>query len=222
LIELLVVVGIIAILAAIAVPHLLEAQTRAKVSAAKNNLRIVAGALEAYHVDFSAYPAMRAMPPEDPFGLLADHQLAGLTTPVAYISASCMRDPFGVIRQRAYTFSGRTASSGAAARAAEDTGLPVPSVVNPGKSLLYYEYRSFSQFVEITWIQRDGAAVISIGPDSRDSFGVYAPFGEALPAAARALGIQNGVDCLYDPTNGTVSEGDLPRYIGEVSFSQQI
>jgi prepilin-type N-terminal cleavage/methylation domain-containing protein len=51
LIELLIVVAIIAILDAIAVPNFLEAQLRAKVSRAKSDMRSVATALEAYRVD---------------------------------------------------------------------------------------------------------------------------------------------------------------------------
>ena len=48
LIELLIVVAIIAILAAIAVPNFLEAQTRSKVSRTKADMRTCATALEAY------------------------------------------------------------------------------------------------------------------------------------------------------------------------------
>src|SRR5215218_4224074 len=51
LIELLIVVAIIAILAAIAVPNFLEAQTRAKVARVKNDQRVIATALESYAVD---------------------------------------------------------------------------------------------------------------------------------------------------------------------------
>ena len=40
LIEVLVVVAIVAILAAIAIPNFLEAQTRAKIARAKNDLRL--------------------------------------------------------------------------------------------------------------------------------------------------------------------------------------
>ena len=48
LIELLIVVAIIAILAAIAVPNFLEAQTRSKVSRTKADMRAMATALDHY------------------------------------------------------------------------------------------------------------------------------------------------------------------------------
>ena len=51
LIELLVVVAVVALLAAIAVPNLLEAQTRAKTSKAKNNLRVLLDGAAAYMID---------------------------------------------------------------------------------------------------------------------------------------------------------------------------
>ena len=56
LIELLIVVAIIAILALIAVPNFMEAQTRAKVSRVHSELRTIATALEAYRVDYNNYP----------------------------------------------------------------------------------------------------------------------------------------------------------------------
>lgn len=56
LIELLIVVAIISILAAIAVPNFLEAQTRAKISRCKADMRTMATAIEAYAVDFVKYP----------------------------------------------------------------------------------------------------------------------------------------------------------------------
>src|SRR5438067_8339679 len=90
LIELLIVVAIIAILAAIAVPNFLEAQTRAKVSRAKADLRTVATALEAYNVDTNKYP------PDFGYGAIYSSflpRLAHLTSPVAYIT-SVPEDPF--------------------------------------------------------------------------------------------------------------------------------
>lgn len=66
LIELLVVVAIISILASIAVPNFQEAQTRAKVSAVKNNMRVLATTLEVYIIDYNKYPTgfSRFLPPE--------------------------------------------------------------------------------------------------------------------------------------------------------------
>ncbi len=56
LIELIVVVGIIAILSAIATPNFLEAQTRSKVSRALSDMRSMRTGLEAYYIDQNSYP----------------------------------------------------------------------------------------------------------------------------------------------------------------------
>src|SRR6186997_2434592 len=56
LIELLIVVAIIAILAAIAVPNFIEAQTRSKVSRTKADMRALATAIESYMTDYNRYP----------------------------------------------------------------------------------------------------------------------------------------------------------------------
>ncbi len=56
LIELLIVVAIIAILAAIAVPNFLEAQTRAKVSRTLADLRTCVIAIDAYQADWNFVP----------------------------------------------------------------------------------------------------------------------------------------------------------------------
>ena len=56
LIELLIVVAIIAILAAIAVPNFLEARVRSKISRCLADLRSLKVGMEAYFVDNNAYP----------------------------------------------------------------------------------------------------------------------------------------------------------------------
>ena len=83
LIELLIVVAIIAILAAIAVPNFLEAQVRAKVSRAQNDMRMLATAIESYHVDNACYPR------DPPVGtcIIVSDGLSELTTPIAYITS---------------------------------------------------------------------------------------------------------------------------------------
>jgi prepilin-type N-terminal cleavage/methylation domain-containing protein len=59
--ELLTVVIVIAVLAAIAVPNFLEAQVRAKTTQVLTNQRLIAAALESYYVDFKAYPPNLAL-----------------------------------------------------------------------------------------------------------------------------------------------------------------
>jgi prepilin-type N-terminal cleavage/methylation domain-containing protein len=95
LIELLIVVAIIAILAAIAVPNFLEAQTRSKISRMKNDMRTVATGLESYKVDHNWYPY-------DGYALSGSHAPlfnywylpTHLSTPVAYLSTCVFVDPF--------------------------------------------------------------------------------------------------------------------------------
>ncbi len=95
LIELLIVVAIIAILAAIAVPNFLEAQTRAKVSRTRADMRSLATGLETYHIDTNTYPF------QNPQFRAVKHApgqplvLENLTTPISYLnSMSSFMDPF--------------------------------------------------------------------------------------------------------------------------------
>ncbi|MBN2329803.1 MAG: prepilin-type N-terminal cleavage/methylation domain-containing protein [Candidatus Omnitrophica bacterium] len=91
LIELLIVVAIIGILAAIAVPNFLSAQIRAKVARAEADMRNISTALESYRLDNNFYPPAS----------LADgstrrkvfDRYVNLTTPVAYMSTIPF-DPF--------------------------------------------------------------------------------------------------------------------------------
>lgn len=174
LIELLIVVGIIAILAAIAIPNLLEAQTRAKISRAKNDLRTLATALEAFHVENHTYP-----------GVIPDNPLDGgawlmvpLTTPVGYI-ASLPADPFLPPAEKEYLM--------------------------PEGGRKTYRYTSYP-------IPPDAAkvwALSSNGPDLlTNTAGIYRGYSD---------GLFRGEDpylpdwALYDPTNGTLSRGDVFR-----------
>lgn len=94
LIELLIVVAIIGILAAIAVPNFLNAQIRAKVAKAQSDMKSLSTAIESYRVDSNTYP-----PDGDdlPNFSLPDFdtraRLKPLTTPISYIS-SLPTDPF--------------------------------------------------------------------------------------------------------------------------------
>ncbi|MGI8907557.1 MAG: type II secretion system protein [Candidatus Sumerlaeaceae bacterium] len=102
LIELLIVVLIIAILASIAVPNLLEAHVRSKVSRTKADMRIMATALEAYVTDNGRNPTFHytTLPTgelDGEFflggqagpGIYSDTNFNGnpqLTTPIAYLT----------------------------------------------------------------------------------------------------------------------------------------
>ena len=94
LIELLIVVAIIAILAAIAVPNFLEAQTRSKVTRAISDMRAVGVAIRVYQTDHNQIPTLhRSIRPRtwivDYMRLEGSHiRRSGdlLTTPVAYLT----------------------------------------------------------------------------------------------------------------------------------------
>jgi type II secretion system protein G len=91
LIELLIVVAIIGILAAIAVPNYLNAQLRAKIAKSEAEMQTIATALESYHIDRGKYP-----PFIDTNGVNinpVNRRLIPLTTPVSYIAA-VPQDPF--------------------------------------------------------------------------------------------------------------------------------
>lgn len=91
LIELLIVVAILGILAAIAVPNLLHAQIRAKVARALADLRTIRAAVDLYRTDHHAVP-LSTHP------ALGDNTIGYLrhtiTTPVAYLRTGLLPDPF--------------------------------------------------------------------------------------------------------------------------------
>ncbi len=107
LIELLVVVAIIAIVAAIALPNLLEAQTRSKVSRARADLKTIVTGIETYRIDHNGYPTYHyTNMPEGhrefhiggavPAWGQPDPNWDGknpITTPISYVT-SYPRDPF--------------------------------------------------------------------------------------------------------------------------------
>ena len=83
LIELMIVVAIIGILAAIAIPNFLQFQLRSKTGEAKTNLAAIRTAEEGYFAEFGVYvdaaatPAPRAAPPSS---VWAGGGLAGFDT----------------------------------------------------------------------------------------------------------------------------------------------
>ena len=87
LIELLIVVAIIGVLAAIAVPNFLNAQTRAKIARVMGDHQAVGSALELYQIDQNGFPFPRRQ-----YHYI--EYVNELTTPVAYTSQIALPDPF--------------------------------------------------------------------------------------------------------------------------------
>jgi len=189
LIELLIVVAIIAILAAIAIPNFLQAQTRAKVSRAQSDIRTIAVGVESYHVDYNEYPWPKIKEEEhhhDHHGNHDDHHHHheewdgyvpdSLTTPVAYLS-SLPEDPFAPPAYRYHYLTQRyQASLGHPELMRETTSVIL------GRPLGEVQYLMFSH-----------------GPDLDHPHHV-----------------EDAVQ--YDPTNGTVSEGSLWYFGPGVGF----
>jgi prepilin-type N-terminal cleavage/methylation domain-containing protein len=181
LIELLIVVAIIAILAAIAVPNFLEAQVRAKTSRMRAGMRTAATALEAYAVDHNRYPYER------------DARLfpASVTTPVAYLT-SLPLDVFRVnaISERDVPYERRTIGYFRFLPRAEESRA---EVMQWRGSDADYESDDLT-------LERFGPwAVSSFGPD-QDWDKIWG--GETY---------RDPILTFYDPSNGTISNGDLSR-----------
>lgn len=197
LIELLIVVAIIAILAAIAVPNFLEAQVRSKVSRGKNDMRSIANALESYRVDCNQYPMdiiFYNFPPNASWpgsgGGEARHtvtKLNLLTTPVAYMT-SIPRNVFANKGNRGVFYG-------------MDYGY------------LSWAWKEVIMVANPTWPQTDKVWVLcSYGPDQRESYGVNLLWGEDYVNRTNNLGENPPFyGALYDPTNGTISNGDIVR-----------
>lgn len=174
LIELLIVVAIIAILAAVALPNLLEAQVRSKVSRAKADMKALQTAIEAYAVDEGKYPPDGDdFADADPFGsdFSARLRLGVLTTPISYMS-NLPPDPF---------------------HKSFDPNPPLV-LLFPGQPPYTYAYNTFGSYTggrgqPAHTGSPDNYNFISLGPS------------EAFDSIQGRL--------AYDPTNGSVSPGDI-------------
>lgn len=93
LIELLIVVAIIGILAAIAVPNFMQAQIRAKLSRIAADFNMLRTGLESYFIDRNNYPNWTVDGKGDNGYHPLELRYIKLTTPIAYIT-SIPKDPF--------------------------------------------------------------------------------------------------------------------------------
>ena len=205
LIELLIVVAIISILAAIAVPNFVEAQTRAKVSKSVAHMRTIANAIEIYRTDYHDFPIIASQPQIDnlqfPYFLVGwlmvsnssgIHIGSRLTTPVEYLG-SVPFDPFNSYLLD--SFFGMNNAYSKSEWSVIMTGVPKQyrSLVNHQPVGLLGRSQGYTYFFE------------SCGPNlTWESQGINTFYGGVGP---------------YNPTNGTVSAGNIMYYdIG--GFSQ--
>jgi prepilin-type N-terminal cleavage/methylation domain-containing protein len=201
LIELLIVVAIIAILAAIAVPNFLEAQIRSKVSRVKADQRSLATALETYVVDHNHYPPNKSNP---------RYQLSDvffLTTPISYITNVGIKDPFAPgfeVSNNLDSFQYFNFESSPADGAFRSWGSYFDNDSVPRLSCCL-----------ASWGPNAGKTEITVPPGTHGNDGGewYGAFGPGLPPSSTGVSTL-GIDRVYDPTNGTISAGDILRVAG--------
>lgn len=208
LIELLIVVAIIAILAAIAVPNFLEAQTRAKVARVKADMRSITTSLETYHIDSNTYvyqnPQCRALRINDTQALVLER----LTTPVAYLNGvSSFTDPF----KSNFVTQGPTLAQKAAAPidehqnwifqlykyyARNDTN---PSILPPAATGAMFAKKP-------SWYILGSAGADGVSENLNEPLTTRPNDGDAEMTFFLTI--------MYDASNGTISNGSLYRVGG--------
>jgi len=198
LIELLIVVAIIAILALIAVPNFLEAQTRSKISRVFADMRSVIIAMETYFSDFNGYPEHIDWNPAVP---RASQRMwfDALTSPISYIT-SMPTDPFQ------FPFStggfGRTPWAGGY--------FHYDPINNTWDGIMGDTWGPWSGFVPEFRSKGFWYVLWSPGPDGDHDFaGTSGGGGQWGAPPGNNKG--SAMACFYDATNGTVSSGDLIR-----------
>ncbi|RJP30158.1 MAG: prepilin-type N-terminal cleavage/methylation domain-containing protein [Candidatus Omnitrophota bacterium] len=193
LIELLIVVGIIGILAAIAVPNYINATLKTRVTQVKLELRNLGAALQTYRIDHNIYPRRNSN-----LLFFAQYLLPDLTSPIAYLSQVNVRDPFGPVEEFEEPTLGVESTP-------DRSFIPLELVKN---SYTYTPYINFSLIQGNPLYRREGFAVTSVGPDRQDSFIVDYPF----PQNIRFLGAS-----VYHPSNGVISSGDIGFFGGDLA-----
>ncbi|MCA9412010.1 MAG: prepilin-type N-terminal cleavage/methylation domain-containing protein [Candidatus Omnitrophica bacterium] len=204
LIELLIVIAIILILIAIALPNFLEAQIRAKVTKSQGEIRSLGIAIESFRIDHNemlvdfwdegdptALERLRRWNFCSPTNLADEIRnqrciLGNLTTPAAYIT-SIPTDPFsGTITDTSDRLT--LALDGTYFYGDNESGIPGEDHGLGGLT------KQRAWFFGLRPLGEDEWALMGWGPDSRI---------EELDGNERFRGLP------YSPTNGTRSRGDI-------------
>lgn len=204
LIELLIVVAIIGILAAIAVPNFLNARIRANIAKVQGDFNTIGAAVELYRIDHSSYPDVFAN-----YDMMRDGRIfyfnsglleysrksySRLTTPVAYLTLTFpLYDPFG-----------------------KNISIDETAKISGWYSFFTFFHRvgreDFENRYNINVVSHETWVLRSLGPDvysggfphnrlSKDS-GLL----DAYPV--------DSVLYLYDASNGLISNGDIHAFQG--------
>jgi prepilin-type N-terminal cleavage/methylation domain-containing protein len=222
LVELLVVIGIISILAAIAMPNYQEALTRSKTAKFMGDCKAVETALETYNADYNFYPAedyypvgsnMEESDMESTYPAIGFVPRA-LTTPIGYIGKVPM-DPF---RNRNPSYN---PSQFPERRPCNYSNDMVNTQQNPTSPDAYYVSQVYGMLQgETSRDNRQMSAAIwminSPGPDGDRDHGWnsrWSDYSEDSPVPD-----EDNAPTVYDPTNGTTSDGDLFMFGPSLGF----
>jgi len=197
LIELLIVIAIILILIAIALPNFLEAQIRAKVTRAQGDMRSIGTAMESYLLDFRTYPH-----DHEPDSIRSMHGLFQLTSPIQYL-VTLPQDPFST-------------SSGLLDPSESEIGWELASTGSP-PHLAQYRLTDYNTNI-FAW------ALDTSGPDTGSGLGGGSGGADDFwcnaewPFCGRTTtcpdpGLKGWIN--YNPTNGSKSRGDIVLRGGE-------
>ena len=195
LIELLIVVAIIGILAAIAVPNFLNARLRANVSRTNSDLRALDMAIQSYQVDGNAFPPNWSH-------LTVD--LWRLTSPVSYIANVDFKDIF-------------KAKQGGTGNAVESYLYFLYKANHADTRMAWINQAGQAQY------STDGFCLSSWGPDRvQGAKQNNDPGGASIgpPIEWVYIRMQSGaadpLAGVYAPSNGLISPGDIGRWGGNV------
>ncbi len=210
LIELLVVIGIIAVLAAIALPNYQEALTSSKVARFKGDCKAIETAVEVYNSEFGTYP------PPDRYSVTSDcgseegfpttpgsgYLTRRITTPIAYLGEV----PIDIFRLQ------------------ENWGAcyPARTVYMYAADLVYgpnYGTTGLNNYVSWTyWYLTQKGSVTGTRPTSAVwMVSSPGPDGKVDRGGTNQAGVRSEV-IQYDPSNGTLSDGDLFKFGPSLGF----
>ncbi len=219
LIELLIVIAIILILIAIALPNFLNSMVRAKVARVMSDMRTIATGLESYQTDYHDYPTG--------FGLTTDPTdrwrfgLWLLSTPIPYVTSADIQDPLHQAQVSHPTDSTIQYNSVYYDRASRRNGLilseflqftpqylpTATQVINHGQGW------RLDPYLKTTWW-----TLFSNGPDQNHGFTPTNSDGSPsveFDLIERVVNSDhdpaNFMDIVYSPTNGTQSNGNIWR-----------